>query len=244
MKQPIFYTAGSTEALRSAQRNLQHWGYDVSPIPTEYVTHLLLPVPSFDTPDILKGGQQLSRILTNLPENITILGGNLPPLPYRCADFLQDEYYLKENASITAHCTMKLLQQHYPDILKDVPVLVIGWGRIGKELATLLKAMQATVTVAVRKKSYIQAMQKQHTDAVLLSQLVPKQYRIIINTAPAPVLHESEAAARALLIDLASIKGIEGDRVLWARGLPNKDAPESSGALIAKTALRYALRKE
>ena len=69
-------------------------------------------------------------------------------------------------------------------------------------------------------------------------------FDIIINTAPAPVMDQQEARPDALLVDLASIKGITGDRVIWARGLPNKDAPDASGILIAKTALRYALRKE
>ena len=46
------------------------------------------------------------------------------------------------------------------------------------------------------------------------------------------------------ITDLASVKGIAGDNVIWARGLPGKDAPEESGTLIAKTVLRYALGKE
>jgi hypothetical protein len=41
-----------------------------------------------------------------------------------------------------------------------------------------------------------------------------------------------------LKIDLASHRGIEGEDVIWARGLPGKDAPESSGKLIVKTAIR------
>ena len=42
----------------------------------------------------------------------------------------------------------------------------------------------------------------------------------------------------ALKIDLASKPGIGGSDVIWARGLPGKDAPESSGELIAKTIIR------
>ena len=244
MKQPIFYTAGQTAALRYAGNRLQQWGHDVSPVPTEYVTHLLLPVPSFESPGMLKGSVTLSGILKNLPENITILGGNLPELPYRRVDFLADEYYLTENAAITAHCAVKLVQRQYPDIIRDVPVLIIGWGRIGKQLVPLLKAMGAIVTVAVRKECDIAALQAIHCNAVLLSRLAPQQYRILINTAPAPVLDEKDCLPDGLLLDLASFRGIAGSRVLWARGLPNQDAPAASGNLIAKTALRYALGKE
>lgn len=244
MKQPIFYTAGETHALRHAKNLMIQWGYDLSPIPSAHVTHLLLPVPSFEATGILKGGQPLAEVLKHLPENITIMGSHLDGLPYRTIDFLKDEYYLTENAVITAHCTLKLLQQHYPDILKGIPVAIIGWGRIAKALAPLLNAMGAYVSVAVRRESQLQSIRQQHCDGVLLTQWHPEQYEIIINTAPAPVLRQEQTQPGALLIDLASQLGIEGDRVLWARGLPNRDAALSSGTLIAKTALRYALNKE
>ena len=38
-------------------------------------------------------------------------------------------------------------------------------------------------------------------------------------------------------MDLASKKGIAGNDVIWARGLPGIHAPEESGALIARTIL-------
>ena len=80
--------------------------------------------------------------------------------------------------------------------------------------------------------------------AVAPEELQPDKYHIIYNTAPTPVLDQEDAHPEALLIDLASRRGIGGDRVLWARGLPNQMMPEASGMLMAKTALRFALRKE
>lgn len=242
MQQPIFYTLGDTDALRHAKNNLQQWGYTVSPIPSSHVTHLILPVPSFDQPGIIKGGQMLKEILMHLPENITIFGGNLPTLPYRQVDFLQDEFYLWENAQITAQCALKILQQHCT--LVDASVLVIGWGRIGKHLLSLLTKSGASVTMAVRNESDCLKLQSLGEAAVLTSQWEPYRYDIIINTAPAPLLDESETKSQAFLMDLASVQGIRGSHVLWARGLPNRDMPEKSGILIAKTVLRYALGKE
>ena len=90
LKQPIFYTAGDSPALLHARNLLQSWGYDISPIPNDHVTHLLLPVPSFSESGIVKGGRKLKDILKDLPENLTILGGNLGTLPYRTGDFLKD----------------------------------------------------------------------------------------------------------------------------------------------------------
>jgi len=47
-----------------------------------------------------------------------------------------------------------------------------------------------------------------------------------------------------LKIDLASVKGIQDTHVIWARGLPGKDTPGSSGKLIAKTVIRLLDRRE
>ena len=71
-----------------------------------------------------------------------------------------------------------------------------------------------------------------------------REFDVVYNTAPASVLFAGECREDAVLIDLSSTEGIFGNGVIRARGLPGKDAPEDSGALIAKTVLRYALGKE
>lgn len=235
MSKLLFSTYGHSPALLHARNALQSWGYDVSPNPWE-ATHLLLPVPSFESDGKVKGGGCLSALLPQLRPNVTIFGGNLDCLQANKADFLQDEYYLLENAAITARCALK-----YADVRPEIPVLVIGWGRIGKHLAALLSQAGADVTVAVRKESHFSAVTCHGFGAVYMADMRPAQYALILNTAPAPVLEADACRKDAQLIDLASIKGICGDNVIWARGLPGKDAPEESGILIAKTALRYAL---
>lgn len=244
MKKICFCTAGASPALTHARNKLLSWGYDVTAEPGKDVTHLLLSVPSLDESGMIRGGPSLEQLLTMLPEDVTVLGGMLPPLPRNTVDFLRDEYYLAENAAITAQCALSLTYSHLEKTMTGQPVLVIGWGRIGKCLAPLLHALGAEVTVAVRKLSDAAMLSALGYRAVSTEELGAENFRIIYNTAPAPVLHRKDTHPDALIIDLASIKGIEGDNVLWARGLPGKIAPETSGALIAKTALRYALRKE
>lgn len=228
MNKIIFSTYGTSSALLHARNCLESWGYTVSPDP-EQATHLLLPVPSGAACDTLPV----------LPPDVTVFGGNLAGLDRKKVDFLQDEYYLVENAAITAQCALR-----YADVRPGMPVLVIGWGRIGKHLSALLGEMGARVTVAVRKERDYAALTQLGVDAVYLPDLAPRAYAVIFNTAPAQVLREEDCRADAALVDLASVKGISGDRVIWARGLPGKDAPALSGNLIAKTALRYALGKE
>lgn len=242
MKEAVFYTAGTSDALQHAKNRLQQWGYAFSAIPSEHVTHLMLPVPSFEATDVLTGGQQLSQVLRHLSENITIFGGNLPPMPYRRIDLLQDEPYLCENAAITARCACEILRQKGE--LQGASVLVIGCGRIGKALLPLLKAQGAFVTTAVRKERDLFRLRERGESAVHIPLWDTRRYDIIVNTAPAPLLDEKQTHPDALLVDLASVRGIKGERVLWARGLPSKMAPEESGTLIAQSVVRFLSGKE
>ena len=52
-----------------------------------------------------------------------------------------------------------------------------------------------------------------------------------------------EEDSPALKIDLASRKGMGGKDVVWARGLPGNDTPESSGSLIARRVLSILKEK-
>lgn len=237
-----FYTAGSSPALEYAVAVLRKSGYRFCPDPRDEVTHLLLPVPSFEQDGCVKGGPPLEQILQRLPPEVIVVGGNLthPALQgRRTIDLLQDPFYLAQNAAITAHCTLKLLYAKLPVMLSGQEILVIGWGRIGKCLAQLLQKLDARVTIAARKetdRAMAAALGFGTVDSTALPPL--ETYRVIINTVPAPMVSTGQADPESLKIDLASRQGISGGDVIWARGLPGKDMPESSGALIAQSVQR------
>ena len=239
-----FYTAGYSAALSYAVNILKSQDYTILSRP-EGATHLLLPVPSFEADGRIKGGSDLDVLLSRLPKTITILGGNLdrPELQdYKTFDFLQDPLYLAQNADITAHCAIKLAMTKLPVTLENCRTLVIGWGRIGKCLARLLRQLGADVTVAARKEADRAMLAALGYNTTPITYLDTAAFRLILNTVPAAVSKSSPG--NALKIDLASTLGLGGPDVIWARGLPNKDAPESSGELIARTAIRIAAGKE
>lgn len=245
MNKAIICTAGSTAALRFARLNLLELGFTVTETPAPDVTHLLLPVPSFEPDGRIKGGGILEHILGDLPENVTVIGGNLhhPSLAgMKTVDLLQDQQYVAENAAITADCAVRIMFRGLPVVIRNCPVLVIGWGRIGKCLAALLKAMGATVTVAARKEAD-RAMVCALGYNAMDTKNIPMAYRVIFNTAPAPIL-DAPYDPKCIKIDLASKQGLTGKDVIWARGLPGKDTPETSGLLIADTVLRLVFGKE
>lgn len=237
------YVAGCSPALAHARATLNpHLATD-----SGTATHLLLPVPSFEPGGNVKGGIPLEDILSQLDPDVTVVGGNLnhPALEgYQTVDLLKDPFYVTENAAITAHCALGLILTSLPVTLPGQEVLVIGYGRIGKCLAALLKYLGAAVTVAARKETDRAMAQALGYQSTAPGSWEPEKYRVIVNTVPAPVLDSGGCAPDALLLDLASVRGITGDRVNWARGLPGVCVPETSGQLIAKTVLRLIFGKE
>lgn len=223
MGEVTIFPMGDGPAIRFAARALQKQGVNIAPTLSEKVTHVLLNVPTKEVN------------LSELPAGVMVIGGNLEG-SFPRIDLLREEQYLAENAALTADCALRLLGQQLPVAFRDCTILIIGWGRIGKCLAAMLKALGAEVTVAARKPSDLGMLTALGYVAVEVGAIDPTRYRAILNTAPAPVL---SPGGNAVKIDLASRLGMAGEDVIWARGLPGKMLPESSGELIARGVLRH-----
>ena len=241
MKRICFYPAGHTAALGSAVSVLKEAGFRFTDNAAG-ATHLLLPVPSVDADGCIIGGGSLEEVLEKLPKDVTVVGGNLDLPGYRVWDLLKDPDYLAYNAQITACCALQIALNKLPLILPETDALVISWGRIGKCLASLLKQNGAHVTVAARKETDRAMLRALGYTAVDTVHLDTTAYRLIFNTAPVMLL--PQCPGDGLKIDLASKLGLGGLDVVWARQLPGRYAPESSGNLIAETVLKFVSKED
>lgn len=241
-----FYPVGDTGALHYAKQFLISHGWHCAASPGPDVTHVLLPAPSFSSDGRIQGGFNPWHLLSDLSDNVTVIGGNLnhPSLHgYQTIDLLQDPIYLAENAAITADCAIRIAGQNLPVVFRGCSVLVIGWGRIGTSVAWQLHMLGAAVTVAARKETDRALAGALGFQTISFPLQACESYRVVINTVPFPVLDAGSCADDCVLLDLASNPGIQGDHVLWAKGLPGKLAPASSGQLMGKTILRLAERR-
>lgn len=239
MRHSTIYIHGYTPVSKSTGEYLRQHGVAVVTTPGPEVTHLLLGVPN-RLPE-----KEIDGILSTLPRGVTVVGGRLerPGI-----DLLTDSTYLEQNAKLTAHCALTLGLERLPITLPYCPALIIGWGRIGKELARLLRLLGADVTIAsgsAEHRSEAKNRGYRAVDAHDPGDL--GKYRLVYNTAPAPILSETQALGfrqDCVIFDLASTPGIAGDRPIPALGLPGKLVPESSGMLIGSTLLRILRQKE
>ncbi len=221
MTDTAIYPASAAPAIAFAAEFLSNHGLTITHTPEE-ATHYLCTVP---TPKD-----------TICPAGVTFIGGNLAHLAnVPKLDLLQDMHYLAKNAAITAHCAMRLGANALTDTFSDLPVLVIGWGRIGKCLAAQLKAAGCRVSVAARKgqdRAILEALGYSAVPMATLHQHA-KNCQLLYNTVPAPVLDTTGLSCVA--IDLASVPGFAGDHVIYARGLPGKMVPKAAGRLMGET---------
>ena len=245
MKNILIYPAGCTQGCLAAVRALKKQGLPVADHITPEATHLLLDVPSFSPDGRLRSGADFSELMSALPENMTVIGGKLPlsvTEKYSSLDLLTDDTYQFENAAITAECALRVAAERIPFALRKAPVLIVGWGRIGKHLAFLLKAYGSRVSILSRSPSHRAEAMSFGFQGISPEELPKKtkSFRILFNTAPAMMIPKeiAEMCPDCLKIDLASLPGIEAEDVVTARGLPGILAPESAGQLIADTIVR------
>lgn len=248
MKEGTLYPVGKTAVIAYAREYLLRHGVAIASQADAHVAHILLDVPSFSAGGDLRCGGRLEALLQQLPGDVTIFGGNLTEIPQvRCVDLLKDPLYQAENAYITAEAALEIAAARLPRTIRECPVLIIGWGRIGKCLAQLLSGWDADITVAARKAADRAMCQALGYHAGDFPYLIPQleRFRVIFNTVPTPIFTEAQLMQcdrQCIKIELASKNGLIGEDIILARGLPGVHKPESSGELIARTYLR--LRKE
>ncbi len=227
MNRVLLYPYGLSNALHYAAHRLEQLGYETADHPMPEITHFLTDTPC---------NEASFRSLPMLPENITIIGGNLPRKilrQYKCIDLLSDEEYLCRNAAITAQCALALGLQQGQLSYCGSKVLIIGWGRIGKHLSEYIRHMGADTTLALRNKKERALAKSAGYQALDIQEIEVSKYDLVFNTVPAAVCTIDKIKTTPIAIDLASTPGIAGENVISARGLPGKMAPKTSGILIA-----------
>lgn len=231
----VLFPAGTSESCRLAGDFLSGAGFLLTDHPSPDITHLLLDISVSDRSD-------LKELLRMIPKSITVIGGTLDAdylRTYRKIELLKDALFLAKNAAITAECALQTVAPYLTTTFADSPALVLGWGRIGKCLAKLLKGIGCPVTVAARKegdRAMAEALGYRAVNFSGIAKEIPR-HRILFNTVPDGISVNGKFD-RCIILDLASPPGLNCSSAIAARGLPGKYAPESAGKLIAESVCR------
>ena len=201
-----------------------------------------------------------AEVFSMLHSRQLIFAGYVRPEQWEQAEGLQLwDYFEREelavaNAVPTAEGAIELAMQRLSTTICGTEALVLGYGRIGKLLASRLVGLGARVTVAARKYEDRIWAETAGCRTLHPERLEGKldRFSVLFNTAPALLMREAqlrELPKDCLCIDVASIPGVDqaaadrlGMQTVWARGLPGKTAPVTAAKAI-KDAIDHILEE-
>lgn len=191
------------------------------------------------------------KLFSNLKNKVVFAGivssliEDVKPSGLYIRDYYQREDFLIPNALLTAEGAVSIALKEYGKSIFSSRCLVVGFGRIGKILAKLLKNMGAKVTVSARSVKDVSLAKISGFETTNVSKINEKaDFDLIFNTVPALVLNEDVLgylSSARMIIDLASSPGGTdklaaeelGIKLIPALGIPGKCFPEAAGEIIA-----------
>ena len=210
---------------------------------------LVLPVP------VSKDGMFLNAPMVDYKINIddilmrtdssqTILGGMSGGLSDNIIDYYKNEDFQMQNAIPTAEGALQLAMENTDITINKSCCAVLGFGRIGKVMAQMLKNMGADVTVFARNPKDIalaKALGYKGLNTGVISDFIGK-FDILFNTIPHRVIDSGDLGGlRGIYIELASKPyGMDmewakklGKKVILASALPGRVAPRTAGRILS-----------
>lgn len=219
--------------------------------------YIILPVPASRNKKVINAPFSSSdialneKLFSNLKNKVVFAGivssliEDVKPSSSYIRDYYQREDFLIPNALLTAEGAVSIALKEYGKSIFSSRCLVVGFGRIGKILAKLLKNMGAKVTVSARSVKDVSLAKISGFETTNVSKINEKaDFDLIFNTVPAPVLDAVALrylSSARMIIDLASAPGGTdklaaeelGIKLISALGIPGKYFPEAAGEIIA-----------
>lgn len=179
----------------------------------------------------------------------TVCGGMLQRLTASSSlwrEIEPEDYYRREelavgNAIPTAEGAVGIAIREYPGTINGAKCLITGFGRIGKNLAIILRGMGAEVFCAARKKADLMQMRAFGVQPLTYRE-ISRRFDLIFNTVPAKVLTSPvlmQQTRDTLIIELASAPGGIDLKRAEELHLHVIDAPSLPGRVAPKTAAEY-----
>lgn len=258
---------GGDDRLRLLAELLYHKGYDVhtwghgiedQPEVIHEAQAVILPIPRAANEGMILAPFsnrpiRVNRVVELIPEKAWVMAGVLDEELTHAASQKDwrlllpglDPSYEEKNAMPSAEGAIFAAMEKADHTLCGSHCLIIGPGRIGKELARMLLGLGARVTIAARREEALHEAAKMGCITIPMKELpdAAKTTDVLFNTAPSPVAGDEVLAAlpaHALAIDLASAPyGIDlnaakrcGIQAWREGGIPGRYAPRTAAAIL------------
>ncbi len=228
-------------------------------------SYIILPVPvSKDNENIYCSKADFVISLSELEEKLTplqtVFGGGFPEnfknqldkKGVKSFDFMTDESFVTANAYLTAQGTLRLVLENTEEYIIGKKMLIIGFGRVAKAVASIMKGIGADVYIAARNFSQLKLAELCAYKKVNLSDMSGclSDFSYIFGTVPSNVLTEDnikfirddciyfELASAPFTADKNAFERY-GKRYILGGALPGKFLPVASGNLLFEYIMRF-----
>lgn len=161
-------------------------------------------------------------------------------------DYYSREELVISNAYLTAEGVLEIVLVNSEITLRDLEILVCGYGRTGEAIADVLSGNRVSVTVAARKVKDRTRARCRNMKSLSFGEIrdCAKKFDFVINTVPTEVIGANllgefrdnciflEIASKPYGIDIFSAEK-QNKKVIVASSLPGKYVPRSAGVFIA-----------
>lgn len=176
---------------------------------------------------------------------------NLKKSGIRHRDYYDSEYLTVKNAVLTAEAALAIAITESNGSIYGSKSVVIGYGRIGKQLAKYLKALGSEVTATSRSEGTLATIEADgikpiRTDICKYA-CIDADY--VFNTVPYPVLSSDffeQCSSKLMFLDLATDSKIDLTQAELRHlkygvygGLPGKYSSITAGNYIAEEIIKY-----
>lgn len=231
--------------------NIKNYSYDIviSSMPlTKNNTNVYTPLSekkiSIEQLKEISKGKKL--IAGKIPQDfINIQNEKIQSNAIKCFDFLKDEVTTILNTIPTSEGAIQIAMEETGYTITNMKALVIGFGRVGKTLANMLKRMGLDVHCEARKETDLAWIKAYGYKAIPLEKMKNNLCKmdLIFNTVPFQILDKSTLILlnrNTLIIDLASAPGgVDYDiakklgiKAILASALPGKVAPNTAAEYL------------
>ncbi len=199
----------------------------------------------------------LHDIFSRTDSSTLFIGGKLSQGGENFIDYSSREDFQLKNAVPTAEGAIALAMKELQTTIFGANALIVGYGRIGRYLASTLNGLRANVSVVTRSLKSRALAEIDGMTAFGFDKFdIPlSRADIVFNTVPFIVMREREIKSmrpRTAIIDLASLPGgvdeeaarVYGIQLIHALALPGKVAPISAGKILFETVMSILREKE
>ena len=214
----------------------------------QYRRAVILPIPSSRDKKYITGTDiPLSSLSEHICEGDLVVGYGITDSVCaeiaRCGahiyDLSLDEEFLSENAILTAKGALGVILTDYPCEPADMKIGIIGYGRIGSALLSLLLFVGASPKIYTTRASVCLSLCESGVDAELVSEGTDfSELDLIVNTAPAKTVSDESLLLlpeEVKILDLASGKIFPDlPKVRKLASIPETMYPKTGGKIMAK----------